>query len=132
MSLPAKEMEALILSTFEAKSMAYSRYSGFPVGAAVQTSDGRIFKGASVDNLSPGAGVCAERVALLKAVTEGCRSISGMAITSTLREPITPCGLCRQVISEFCDEGMPVYMAACDWVPGATVGVLQLSVGELL
>lgn len=88
----------------EARERSYSPYSNFRVGAAVVDDEGRIHMGSNVENSSYGATICAERVAITKAVSEGAVSISAIAIVSDSLEPVTPCGICRQVISEFADE----------------------------
>lgn len=83
-----------------AKDMAYAPYSKFKVGAAVLTSDGLIYKGCNIENESYGATVCAERVAIYKAVSEG-KKIVKIAIASDSNDFTYPCGICRQVMSEF-------------------------------
>ena len=85
----------------EARQYAYCPYSGFSVGAAVLGSSGRIFTGCNVENSSYGLSVCAERTALLKAVSEGERRILAIAVASDTDQPVTLCGACRQMLSEF-------------------------------
>jgi len=80
---------------------SYAPYSGFKVASAVICSDGRIFTGVNIENSSYGLSMCAERVAIFKAVSEGCREIVKVYLVSDYREPIPPCGACLQVISEF-------------------------------
>jgi len=80
---------------------SYAPYSGFSVASAVICSDGRIFTGVNIENSSYGLSMCAERVAIFKAVSEGCREIVKVYLVSDYREPIPPCGACLQVISEF-------------------------------
>ena len=88
---------------------AYSPYSNYKVGAALLTSAGKIFTGCNVENGSYGATNCAERTAVFKAVSEGERSFSAIAIASEEGEAVPfPCGICRQVLSEFCPPEMPV------------------------
>lgn len=87
----------------EAKNVlhnAYSPYSGIKVGAALLTSSGKIYTGVNVENASFGATICAERVALSKAVTDGESNFKAIAIASNT-EGIVPCGICRQVLAEF-------------------------------
>ncbi len=91
----------LVEKAMEAKKNAYVPYSGFHVGAAVLTPDGKIFTGCNVENASYGASICAERTAIVKAVSEGAASISAIAITSDSDDLTFPCGICRQVIAEF-------------------------------
>jgi cytidine deaminase len=86
----------------EARKHAYAPYSkDFKVGAAVLTEDGSIFPGCNVENSSFGATMCAERVAVFKAVCEGHRKIRAIAVIADDSQPIAPCGMCLQVISEF-------------------------------
>jgi len=88
----------------EAKKMqkkAYAPYSNIYVGAALLSKSGKIFTGCNVENASFGATICAERVAFIKAISEGEKDFSAIAITSNLNDPIYPCGICRQVIVEF-------------------------------
>ncbi len=94
----------LMEQAIEAKEYAYAPYSGFRVGAAVLTTDGRIFTGCNVENASYGAAICAERTAIVKAVSGGDKKINAIAITSDSNDPIFPCGICRQVIAEFANE----------------------------
>ena len=80
---------------------AYCRYSGFPVGAAVLTGDGAIAAGCNVENASFGLTVCAERNAVFRAIADGAREITALALYTPTPEPAMPCGACRQVIAEF-------------------------------
>lgn len=90
-------------SAREAVEMAYCPYSGYKVGAAVLTESGKIYSGCNIENSSYGASNCAERTALFKAVSEGHRKITAIAVfTEEGNDPPFPCGICRQVLSEFC------------------------------
>lgn len=82
---------------------AYAPYSEYRVGAALLGEDGRIFSGCNVENAAYGAGICAERTALTKAVSEGCRAFTAIAIAGSQGAP-TPCGICRQMLNEFAPE----------------------------
>lgn len=85
----------------EACKHSYSPYSKFPVGAAVLTSDGKVFTGCNVENASYGNTICAERTAIVKAVSEGFREFSMIAVVCENAKDAWPCGACRQFISEF-------------------------------
>ncbi|MCR5675941.1 MAG: cytidine deaminase [Lachnospiraceae bacterium] len=107
--------EKLIGEAIRARRRAYAPYSGYAVGAAVLTADGRIFGGCNIENASYGASNCAERTAVFKAVSEGAAGIEAIAVIGgpaaygdEVPEEATPCGICRQVIREFTDP------AACE------------------
>lgn len=93
------DTEVLLQAAAKAAKQAYAPYSGFSVGAAVQTASGNIFSGCNVENASYGLTMCAERVAVFKAVSEGERTIVAIALCS--EGAAYPCGACRQVLSEF-------------------------------
>lgn len=93
--------DQLVAMAREAQRNAHAPYSGFPVGAALLSGDGRVFTGANVENASYGLSVCAERNAIARAVVEGVRDFARMAIVTDSDEPTMPCGVCRQVIWEF-------------------------------
>ena len=98
----------LEIKATEALDKAYVPYSGFNVGAAILTNDGSIYSGCNVENASYGGAVCAERVAIWKAVSEGQRHISAVLVTTRQKKLVPPCGFCRQVISEFASSNCPV------------------------
>ncbi|HEU0302932.1 MAG TPA: cytidine deaminase [Longimicrobium sp.] len=92
----------LLARAREARAHAYAPYSHFPVGAALLATDGRVFTGCNVENASFGLTNCAERVAIGKAVSEGAREFTAIAVVGPEdRAACTPCGACRQVLSEF-------------------------------
>ena len=97
-------VETLIRRAEEVRQNARARYSGFKVGAAVQTADGEIFTGCNVENSTYGLTVCAERVAIWKALSEGASQFQQIAIVVDTEELTPPCGACRQVIWEFCGD----------------------------
>lgn len=102
--MPVKE---LIQFAYEAQSRSYSPYSGFATGAALEADNGRIFLGCNIENAAYSPTNCAERTAFFKAVSEGVRTFSRIAIVGNFpgREGdyCAPCGVCRQVMAEFCD-----------------------------
>lgn len=104
-------IEKLVELAREARQYAYAPYSRFKVGAAVECPDGRIFTGANIENSSFGLTLCAERVALVKAVSEGALEITRIAVIAETHVPIPPCGACRQVMLEFCKPDAVVIMA---------------------
>jgi cytidine deaminase len=99
-----------------AREHAFAPYSKFRVGAAVETRDGRIFTGCNVENSSYGLSMCAERVALFKAISEGEREFTRIAVIadSPQRMPVRPCGACRQVISDLMGTDAEVIMSNLD------------------
>jgi cytidine deaminase len=99
--MDGKKTEELIGLALAAKEKAYSPYSRFRVGAALLSESGEIFVGCNVENSSYGLTVCAERVAILKAVSEGVHGFKALALASDAKTPIPPCGACLQVLSEF-------------------------------
>lgn len=107
--------DMLVRSAIEARTNAYSPYSDFCVGAALLSSDGEIFTGANVENVSYGGTICAERVALTSAVAKGVREFSAMAVVGAPRgknieKKCPPCGICRQFMAEFCKAGFKVIL----------------------
>jgi cytidine deaminase len=96
-----------------AREQAYAPYSNFLVGAALLTRDGRRFSGCNVENASYGLCNCAERTALFSAIAAGCRpgDFAALAVVADTENPVSPCGACRQVMSELCDDAMPVLLA---------------------
>jgi cytidine deaminase len=98
------DWDRLIVSAREAREFAYARFSNFAVGAALQTSDGAIFSGCNVENSSYGLTICAERTAVFKAISEGKRDFTALAIYTDASPPARPCGACRQVLYEFNPE----------------------------
>lgn len=99
----------------KASEKAYCKYSGFHVGAALLSADGRIFMGCNIENVSYSLTNCAERTAVFKAVSEGVTKFSAIAIagsrTDDFSKPCVPCGACLQVLSQFCGGGFPIILA---------------------
>ncbi len=95
------EDEKLLKAALQARKGAYAPYSGFKVGAALETKSGKVYTGANVENSSFGLSMCAERIAIFKAVTDGEREFKKLAIVADTKDVVSPCGACRQVMSEF-------------------------------
>ncbi len=102
--------EKLVETAKEARENAFAPYSKFKVGAAVLTKDGEIFTGCNVESAAYGSTMCAERVAIWKAVSEGKKDFSQIAIVADTPNLTPPCGACRQIIWEFCGN-VPVTMS---------------------
>lgn len=109
-----------------ALDQAYVPYSHFPVGACLVTADGKTYQGVNIENASFGLTNCAERTAFFKAVSEGERNFQHLVVAGHTPEPISPCGACRQVMSEFCDPSMPVTLVGDEGV------IKEMTVSQLL
>src|SRR5262245_11161022 len=94
----------LVAKAAEAREKALAPYSGFRVGAAIETLDGRVYTGCNIENASYGLSICAERVALWKALSEGAKQFRQMAIVSDAETLTSPCGACRQLLWEYCGD----------------------------
>ncbi len=107
-----KNYSSLIEKAKEAQTNSYAPYSNFNVGASLLCSDGTIYKGCNVENSSYGATICAERSAIANAISDGKREFVAMAIVGgkdmSEQDRLFPCGMCRQVLSEFCDENFEI------------------------
>jgi len=114
----------LVAAAVEARGKAYAPYSGFAVGAALLSKGGRVFTGCNVENASYGLTVCAERVALFKAVSEGVREFEAIAVACG-DAPCSPCGACRQALYEFAPE-LKVVLADGQGRRGETMPLSQL------
>ncbi len=124
MSQYEKELSALIEAAREARRFARAKYSGFAVGAALETDDGRIFTGANVESSSYGLTVCAERVALLKALSEGADKFTRLVIVTGANPPALPCGACRQLLWDYA-RGIEIILVGKEGEP------LRLTLEEL-
>ncbi|MBL0388348.1 cytidine deaminase [Tumebacillus sp. ITR2] len=109
-----------------AREHAYVPYSKFPVGAALLLEDGQVITGCNIENASYGLSNCAERTAIFKAVSEGKPKIKQIAVIADTDGPCSPCGMCRQVMAEFCDPNTPVVLT------NLNDNVYETTVGELL
>jgi cytidine deaminase len=106
-----EQMEPQLVSAArEVRERAYAPFSNFRVGAAVETADGRIYSGCNIESASYGLTVCAERVAIWKAISEGEKNLTRIAVVVDTEELTPPCGVCRQIIWEFCGD-VPVTLA---------------------
>ena len=110
--------EKLVELAKEAMTHAYVPYSGYKVGAALLCGDGTVYQGCNIENAAYGPTNCAERTAVFKAVSQGCREFVAIAVCGGKDGVITgafpPCGVCRQVLREFCEEDFPVYVAGAE------------------
>jgi len=106
MTKAADMMDELIEAARAARAHAFAPFSGFAVGAALRLRDGRIVTGCNVENATYGLTLCAERVALVKAVSDGVRpgEFAAVAIVGAAEHPTPPCGACRQLLWEFCGD----------------------------
>jgi cytidine deaminase len=102
--------EALVAAARDARERAIAPYSGFRVGAALLTATGEVVLGCNIENATYGLTTCAERVALLKALSDGHRAFTMIAVVADTDAPTPPCGPCRQLLWEYCGD-IPVVMA---------------------
>ena len=113
--MPDKEViRMLCQKAVDMRSESYAPYSDFLVGSAVLTADGKIFTGCNIENSAFGPSICAERTAIAKAVSEGYRDFAAIAIAGGKRDGelqyCAPCGVCRQVMREFCEPSFKIYL----------------------
>jgi cytidine deaminase len=114
----------LVTAARAAREFAVAPFSGFKVGAALLTRDGRIIGGCNVENATYGLTVCAERIALFKALSEGERAFTMVVVVADTAAPTPPCGACRQLLWEYCGD-IPVILANLDQITGRhTLGAL--------
>ena len=120
------KINELVNAALKARENAYVPYSTFPVGAAVRVGSDRVYMGSNIENASYGLTNCAERTAIFKAVSEGDKEITEIAVVADTEGPTPPCGACRQVISEFMPpEGRIV-------LSNTKGDILETTVSELL
>ncbi len=119
------ESEVLVAAAREARERAIAPYSGFRVGAALRTTSGVVVSGCNIENASYGLTTCAERVALLKALSDGHRDFVLIAVVADAIAPVPPCGPCRQLLWEYCGD-IPVVLASL------TAVTARLQLAELL
>ena len=121
--------EALCAAAIEAMGRAYAPYSGYKVGAALLTADGKVYTGCNIENSSFTPTVCAERTAFFKAIYDGRRDFTAIAIVGGKDAPdaaCAPCGVCRQVMGEFCGPDFMVYF------PDGKGGIVESPLSALL
>ena len=105
-----EDLQKLIERAKEAREKAFAPFSNFKVGAALQSDNGQVFAGCNIENASYGLTMCAERVAIFKAISEGKRNFTQLAIVGDTEDLTPPCGDCRQIIWEFCGN-IPITLA---------------------
>lgn len=119
----------LLLHAQNARERAYAPYSHFHVGAALLGADGNIYTGCNIENASYGAAICAERTAIAVGIHAGCQHFVALAIVGGARHqpattPCLPCGICRQVLAEFCADSLPIYVQDGENIQTHTLGEL--------
>ena len=105
-----ESLQSLVDAASDVRERAFAPYSKFCVGAAVRTADGKVFQGCNIESASYGLTVCAERVAIWKAVSEGITDFDSIAVVTDTEKLTPPCGVCRQIIWEFCGD-VPVALS---------------------
>lgn len=125
----------LLLKAIEARKMAYAPYSNHKVGAALVGKSGKVYTGCNVENAAYTPTNCAERTAVFKAVSEGETEFTAIAIVGGLGDKLSevcaPCGVCRQVLAEFCDKDLHIVMGTPDKIVVSTLAdLLPISFGK--
>ncbi|MBT2728878.1 cytidine deaminase [Bacillus sp. ISL-75] len=120
------EKNDLIVEAKKAREFAYAPYSKFKVGAALLSKDGQVYHGCNIENAAYSMTNCAERTALFKAYSEGVKQFDSLVVVADTDGPVSPCGACRQVISELCDTEMEVVLT------NLKGDILKLKVKDLL
>ncbi|GAA6009261.1 cytidine deaminase [Rhodotorula paludigena] len=118
--LAPSDRTRLISLALSAREGSYSPYSKFRVGACLLTDGGEFVQGCNVECASYGGAICAERTAVVKAVSTGTRKFVALAVTSDVDGMVSPCGICRQVLREFCPLEMPVLLIPASYEEGKT------------
>ena len=119
----------LLATAREAVERSYAPYSEYRVGAALETADGTVYTGCNVENANYSNSVHAEELALSKAVEDGHRSFARVAVSSNRRDGVTPCGMCRQSLAEFCGDDLRVL---CEPGEGEDGDIAEYTLGVLL
>ena len=110
-------MDSLVEAARAAIEESYAPYSDYDVGAAIETADGSVYTGCNVENANYSNSLHAEELAIGSAIADGHREFERIAVASGVRDGVTPCGMCRQTLIEFCDDDLPVI---CDEGDGET------------
>ena len=108
------DQKKLLKAAMEARKFSHAPFSRFHVGAALLSTDGKIFTGCNIENSAYSPTICAERCAIAKAVSEGVRDFIAIAVVGPENSETTPCGVCRQVLYEFCNENLIVLCGGTD------------------
>ncbi|MDY6819462.1 MAG: cytidine deaminase [Halobacteriales archaeon] len=119
-------MDDLIEAARDIQTQAHVPYSEYRVGSALETADGSVYVGCNIENANYSNSLHAEEVAIAEAIKAGHRDFARLAVSSDRRDGVTPCGMCRQTLAEFCDDDLPV---VCDEGDGE---VSEYTLGELL
>jgi cytidine deaminase, homotetrameric len=117
-------VDPLVEQARSALTDAYAPYSSYRVGAALRTADGTVVVGCNIENANYSNSIHAEEVAIAEAVKTGHTEFAKLAVTSAARDGVTPCGMCRQTLAEFCDESFPIVCDRGDNVDDYTLGEL--------
>ncbi|WP_227376462.1 cytidine deaminase [Haladaptatus halobius] len=117
-------MDELVERAREVQERAHVPYSDYPVGAALRTADGTVYIGCNIENANYSNSLHAEEVALAEAIKEGHREFDRIAVSSARRDGVTPCGMCRQTLAEFCGDDFAVVCDEGDDVTEYTLGEL--------
>lgn len=115
-----EQKEQLIAAALAARRFAYAPYSNYNVGAALLTKTGRLYTGCNIENAAYGLSNCAERTALFKAISEGAKEFAALAVAVDGLKAASPCGACRQVLREFFDKNVVIYLVNEEGVGVAT------------
>ena len=124
--IPSQELEHMLDLAYEGMARAYTPYSHFQVGACLKGANGKYYLGCNIESASYTPTNCAERTAVFKAVSEGEREFESIVLVCSGKSPAAPCGVCRQVLREFCKDDMPVVFADKDR------NLIESTLGELL
>jgi len=118
------DTDELVVAARDALADAYVPYSEYRVGAALLTAEGTCYTGCNIENANYSNSLHAEEVAVAEAVKHGHTAFEALAVSSGVRDGVTPCGMCRQTLAEFCEESLPVYCDEGDAVAEYTLGEL--------